>query len=148
MLSFVNLSVTGKSEEPAENSESYATELGGQKFHLDTPASSGNPTKATIPPSLQWDFKKKAEPGADASEFPQGLPADLEEQRKFLTEQCIASFCLCLSRFPQHYKSLYRLAYLYTYSKTHKVSTTDRIAGELCLKPEQVITACLVVFIG
>ncbi|KYO31630.1 calcineurin-binding protein cabin-1 isoform E [Alligator mississippiensis] len=112
--------VTGKSEEPAENSESYATELGGQKFHLDTPASSGNPTKATIPPSLQWDFKKKAEPGADASEFPQGLPADLEEQRKFLTEQCIASFCLCLSRFPQHYKSLYRLAYLYTYSKTHK----------------------------
>lgn len=52
--------------------------------------------------------------------FPQGLPAGAEEQRQFLTEQCIASFRLCLSRFPQHYKSLYRLAFLYTHSKTHR----------------------------
>ncbi|NWU89217.1 CABIN protein, partial [Upupa epops] len=109
-----------KSEELLENLESYhPAEATGHKILVDPQSVSGNPIKAAIPTS-QWDCKKKAEPCGDASEFPHGLPADLEEQRKFLTEQCIASFCLCLSRFPQHYKSLYRLAYLYTYSKTHK----------------------------
>ncbi|XP_075291207.1 calcineurin-binding protein cabin-1 isoform X6 [Opisthocomus hoazin] len=113
--------IAGKSEELLESSESYhPAEPTGQKILVDPQSASGNPIKAAIPPPSQWDFKKKAEPCGDASEFPHGLPADLEEQRKFLTEQCIASFCLCLSRFPQHYKSLYRLAYLYTYSKTHK----------------------------
>ncbi|XP_048819840.1 calcineurin-binding protein cabin-1 isoform X5 [Lagopus muta] len=113
--------ITGKSEELLESSESYQTvEAAGQKVLVDPQPASGNPSKAAIPPPSQWDWKKKAEPCGDGSEFPLGLPADLEEQRKFLTEQCVASFCLCLSRFPQHYKSLYRLAYLYTYSKTHK----------------------------
>ncbi|KAM8797734.1 calcineurin-binding protein cabin-1 [Eudromia elegans] len=115
--------ITGKSEELLENPESYhAAEPSGQKVLLDTQSASGNPIKTAIPPpsQAQGDCKKKPEPCGDASEFPQCLPADLEEQRKLLTEQCIASFCLCLSRFPQHYKSLYRLAYLYTYSKTHK----------------------------
>uniref|UniRef100_A0A8C7E7A1 Calcineurin-binding protein cabin-1 n=1 Tax=Naja naja TaxID=35670 RepID=A0A8C7E7A1_NAJNA len=53
-------------------------------------------------------------------QFAQGLPTDLEEQRTFLTERCTAAFHLCLSRFPQHYKSLYRLACLYACSPTHK----------------------------
>ncbi|XP_059719741.1 calcineurin-binding protein cabin-1 isoform X3 [Haemorhous mexicanus] len=112
----------GKSEELLEISVSYdPTEPTAQKLLLDPQCASGNALRAAVVPGSQWDCKKKAEPGGeDACEFPQGLPADLEEQRKFLTEQCISSFCLCLSRFPQHYKSLYRLAYLYTYSKTHK----------------------------
>ncbi|KAL0186407.1 hypothetical protein M9458_018077, partial [Cirrhinus mrigala] len=38
------------------------------------------------------------------------LPKD---QKKTLVD-------VCVSRFPQHYKSLYRLAHLYAYSKTHK----------------------------
>lgn len=119
----LNAVVTGKSEELLESSESYhPAEPAGQKILLDHQPGSGNPSKAAVPPPSQWDCKKKAEPCGDAAEFPPGLPADLEEQRQFLTEQCIAAFCLCLSRFPQHYKSLYRLAYLYTYSKTHKVS--------------------------
>ncbi|XP_010215728.1 PREDICTED: calcineurin-binding protein cabin-1-like [Tinamus guttatus] len=113
--------ITGKSKEPLENSESHhSAEPAGQKVLLDAQSASGNPTKAAIPPPSQGDCRRKPEPCGDASEFPQSLPADLEEQRKLLTEQCITSFCLCLSRFPQHYKSLYRLAYLYTYSKTHK----------------------------
>lgn len=115
----------GKSEELLETSECYdPAEPTGQKLVVDP---SGNPLKAAIPSGSQWDCKKRGDSCAeDTSEFPHGLPADLEEQRKFLTEQCISSFCLCLSRFPQHYKSLYRLAYLYTYSKTHKVSS-DRV---------------------
>ncbi|NXO20967.1 CABIN protein, partial [Cisticola juncidis] len=110
----------GKSEELLESTELYdSAEPAGQKLVLDAQCASGNALKAA--PGSQWDCKRRAEPGGeDAAEFPPGLPADLEEQRKFLTEQCISSFCLCLSRFPQHYKSLYRLAYLYTYSTTHR----------------------------
>ncbi|XP_075071745.1 calcineurin-binding protein cabin-1 isoform X2 [Mixophyes fleayi] len=66
------------------------------------------------------DPRKKPEATVEVSEYPQSLPEGSEEQRKVLIEQCITSFTLCLSRFPQHYKSLYRLAYLYTQSQTHQ----------------------------
>uniref|UniRef100_A0A8C6YFL9 Calcineurin-binding protein cabin-1 n=1 Tax=Naja naja TaxID=35670 RepID=A0A8C6YFL9_NAJNA len=77
------------------------------------------PSKASAPPLPQGDHKRPAEPLC-TSQFAQGLPTDLEEQRTFLTERCTAAFHLCLSRFPQHYKSLYRLACLYACSPTHK----------------------------
>ncbi|XP_063000055.1 calcineurin-binding protein cabin-1 isoform X2 [Elgaria multicarinata webbii] len=101
----------GKSEEPLGNSEScHAAEP-----KLDPQAPVCISSKASL---SQWDPKRRSEPCTDL--FPQSLPVDLEEQRHFLTEHCVTSFHLCLSRFPQHYKSLYRLAYLYTYSTTHK----------------------------
>ncbi|KAJ7309748.1 hypothetical protein JRQ81_007813 [Phrynocephalus forsythii] len=77
------------------------------------------PSKAPAAAAAPWEAKRRGEPGTP-DPFLQGLPTGREEQRHFLTEQCIASFHLCLSRFPQHYKSLYRLAYLYAYSPTHK----------------------------
>ncbi|XP_061174422.1 calcineurin-binding protein cabin-1-like [Saccostrea echinata] len=40
--------------------------------------------------------------------------------RKDLIEKCMAALHLCLSRFPTHYKSTYRLAYVYFYSTFHK----------------------------
>uniref|UniRef100_A0ACB8FYE2 Uncharacterized protein n=1 Tax=Sphaerodactylus townsendi TaxID=933632 RepID=A0ACB8FYE2_9SAUR len=104
----------GKTEEPLENPE--FCQAAEQKLDLQSP--SGISSKASASSLSQWDSKRQSDPCAD--QFPQSLPVDLEEQRQFLTEQCITSFHLCLSRFPQHYKSLYRLAYLYAYSKTHK----------------------------
>ncbi|XP_064599840.1 calcineurin-binding protein cabin-1-like [Liolophura sinensis] len=41
-------------------------------------------------------------------------------KHKQLMDQCISALSLCLSRFPQHYKSLYRLAHLYFKSPIHK----------------------------
>lgn len=105
-----------------ESTEAFrVVEQSVQKPGADSSASAYIPSKppASTPPL--WDGKKRSDPLAEPVAFPQGLPAGAEEQRQFLTEQCISSFCLCLSRFPQHYKSLYRLAFLYTYSKTHRV---------------------------
>uniref|UniRef100_A0A8C8MHB9 Calcineurin-binding protein cabin-1 n=1 Tax=Oncorhynchus tshawytscha TaxID=74940 RepID=A0A8C8MHB9_ONCTS len=51
---------------------------------------------------------------------PQALPAERTEQRHMLVEMCVRALFLCLSRFPQHYKSLYRLAFFYTNSKTQQ----------------------------
>ncbi|XP_023502487.2 calcineurin-binding protein cabin-1 isoform X1 [Equus caballus] len=111
----------GKTEESLESTEGFrATEQGGQKPATDPPASACIPVKPPASAPTLWDGKKRGEPPGEPAAFPQGLPAGAEEQRQFLTEQCIASFRLCLSRFPQHYKSLYRLAFLYTYSKTHR----------------------------
>uniref|UniRef100_A0A8C9DKL5 Calcineurin-binding protein cabin-1 n=1 Tax=Prolemur simus TaxID=1328070 RepID=A0A8C9DKL5_PROSS len=111
----------GKTEESLESTEGFrATEQGGQKPATDPPAAACIPVKPLASASAFWDGRKRGDPLGEPVAFPQGLPAGAEEQRQFLTEQCIASFHLCLSRFPQHYKSLYRLAFLYTYSKTHR----------------------------
>lgn len=116
-------STVGKTEESLESAEGFrATEQGSQKAAADPAASAGIPVKPPVSAPAPWDGRKRGDPLAEPAAFPQGLPAGAEEQRQFLTEQCIASFRLCLSRFPQHYKSLYRLAFLYTYSKTHRVS--------------------------
>ncbi|XP_077730650.1 calcineurin-binding protein cabin-1 isoform X2 [Canis aureus] len=112
---------TGKTEESLESTEGFrVTEQGSQKPAADPPTSACIAVKTPASAPALWDGRKRADPPAEPAAFPQGLPAGAEEQRQFLTEQCIASFRLCLSRFPQHYKSLYRLAFLYTYSKTHR----------------------------
>ncbi|XP_015981616.2 calcineurin-binding protein cabin-1 isoform X1 [Rousettus aegyptiacus] len=111
----------GKTEESLESTEGFrATEQGSQKPAADSLASACIPVKPPASAPALWDGRKRGDPPGESAAFPQGLPAGAEEQRQFLTEQCIASFRLCLSRFPQHYKSLYRLAFLYTYSKTHR----------------------------
>ncbi|XP_026304210.1 calcineurin-binding protein cabin-1 isoform X3 [Piliocolobus tephrosceles] len=111
----------GKNEEPLESPEGFrAAEQGVQKPVAEPPASACIPGKPSASIPTLWDGKKRGDLPGEPVAFPQGLPAGAEEQRQFLTEQCIASFRLCLSRFPQHYKSLYRLAFLYTYSKTHR----------------------------
>ncbi|XP_067377712.1 calcineurin-binding protein cabin-1 isoform X2 [Channa argus] len=64
--------------------------------------------------------KRRPEPPAEVIEVPKALPHERSEQRRMLVEMCVRALFLCLSRFPQHYKSLYRLAFFYTKSKTHQ----------------------------
>lgn len=111
----------GRAEESSESSEgSRATEQGGQKPAADPPGPAGGPAKPQTPGPAPGDGRRRADAPAEPPAFPQGLPTGAEEQRQFLTEQCVASLHLCLGRFPQHYKSLYRLAFLYTHSRTHR----------------------------
>uniref|UniRef100_A0A3Q2D2M9 Calcineurin-binding protein cabin-1 n=1 Tax=Cyprinodon variegatus TaxID=28743 RepID=A0A3Q2D2M9_CYPVA len=70
--------------------------------------------------STASEGKKKPEPPAELMEVPKALPVERSDQRRMLVEMCIRALFLCLSRFPQHYKSLYRLAYFYSNSKTHQ----------------------------
>uniref|UniRef100_A0A8B9LHX5 Calcineurin binding protein 1 n=1 Tax=Astyanax mexicanus TaxID=7994 RepID=A0A8B9LHX5_ASTMX len=66
--------------------------------------------------------KRRPEPPTplELLEVPRCLPTGRVEQKKVLVDMCVRALFVCLGRFPQHYKSLYRLAHLYTYSKTHK----------------------------
>ena len=43
-------------------------------------------------------------------------------EEKELLDLCLKGLSLCLKRFPQHFKSLYRMAYVYYHSKDHRVS--------------------------
>ncbi|KAL0979452.1 hypothetical protein UPYG_G00185250 [Umbra pygmaea] len=61
-----------------------------------------------------------SDPPPEVVEVPKALPADRTEQRRMLVDMCVHALFLCLGRFPQHYKSLYRLAFFYTNSKTHQ----------------------------
>ncbi|KAB0370162.1 hypothetical protein FD755_018124 [Muntiacus reevesi] len=111
----------GKAEESSESTEgSRATEQGSQKPAADPQGPASGPAKPQTPGPAPGDGRKRADAPGELLAFPQGLPAGAEEQRQFLTEQCVASLHLCLGRFPQHYKSLYRLAFLYTHSRTHR----------------------------
>ncbi|XP_021334181.1 calcineurin-binding protein cabin-1 isoform X2 [Danio rerio] len=71
-------------------------------------------------PSSESKRRPEPPPPLEAMELPKALPAGREEQRKTLVDVCVRCLFLCLSRYPQHYKSLYRLAHLYAYSNTHK----------------------------
>ncbi|XP_036954498.1 calcineurin-binding protein cabin-1 isoform X6 [Acanthopagrus latus] len=80
------------------------------------PASS----QQTAPQTPASEGKKKPEPPAEVIEVPKALPAERGEQRRMLLDMCVRALFLCLGRFPQHYKSLYRLAFFYSNSKTHQ----------------------------
>ncbi|KAL8594874.1 hypothetical protein ACOMHN_016115 [Nucella lapillus] len=60
-----------------------------------------------------------------SSESSVPAPTVLEEEefrewKRRLLDKCVEGLNVCLSRFPTHYKSLYRLAYLYYASDTHR----------------------------
>uniref|UniRef100_A0A3P9JXR1 Calcineurin-binding protein cabin-1 n=1 Tax=Oryzias latipes TaxID=8090 RepID=A0A3P9JXR1_ORYLA len=78
------------------------------------------PQKAMPSQTQTSESKRKQEPPAEVIEVPKALPAERADQKKMLVEMCVRALFLCLSRFPQHYKSLYRLAYFYTNSKFHQ----------------------------
>jgi len=59
--------------------------------------------------------------------------ADVAVRYQALMEMCIKALGICLARFPQHFKSLYRLAYLYFHSNDFKVCAAGRLAGSLVL---------------
>ncbi|XP_075688174.1 calcineurin-binding protein cabin-1 isoform X2 [Rhinoderma darwinii] len=110
----------GRTDEPTEQPDTPSSvEVKGSP-EVQTSPTCSTPIRPLPPPLTLGDTKRKSDSTGDMSEYPQCLPEGAEEQRKVLIEQCITSFKLCLSRFPQHYKSLYRLAYLYTHSHTHQ----------------------------
>uniref|UniRef100_A0A673YLN3 Calcineurin binding protein 1 n=1 Tax=Salmo trutta TaxID=8032 RepID=A0A673YLN3_SALTR len=82
------------------------------------------PTPQATPQTPASDGKSRhqrwPEPPPEVVEVPKALPAERTEQRHMLVEMCVRALFLCLSRFPQHYKSLYRLAFFYTNSKTQQ----------------------------
>uniref|UniRef100_A0A8C9ZIE7 Calcineurin-binding protein cabin-1 n=1 Tax=Sander lucioperca TaxID=283035 RepID=A0A8C9ZIE7_SANLU len=78
------------------------------------------PSQQAAPQTPASEGKRKPEPPAEVIEVPKALPTERGDQRRMLVEMCVRSLFLCLSRFPQHYKSLYRLAFFYTNSKTHQ----------------------------
>ncbi|KAK2837599.1 hypothetical protein Q5P01_014811 [Channa striata] len=78
------------------------------------------PSQQAGPLTPAIEGKRKPEPPAEVIEVPKALPLERSEQRRMLVEMCVRALFLCLSRFPQHYKSLYRLAFFYTKSKTHQ----------------------------
>lgn len=89
------------------------------------PPHTAQPHKPHSQTGSSGEGKRRPEPPPplEVIELPKCLPTGRGEQRKTLVDVCVRSLFLCLSRFPQHYKSLYRLAHLYAYSKTHKVHT-------------------------
>ncbi|KAM7018529.1 calcineurin-binding protein cabin-1 isoform 2-T3 [Tautogolabrus adspersus] len=78
------------------------------------------PSQQSTPQTPASEGKRKPEPPIEVIEVPKALPTERADQRRMLVDMCVRALFLCLSRFPQHYKSLYRLAFFYSNSKTHQ----------------------------
>ncbi|XP_033475450.1 calcineurin-binding protein cabin-1 isoform X3 [Epinephelus lanceolatus] len=89
---------------------------------LPVPATPPKPahSQQATPQTPASEGKKKPEPPPEVIEVPKALPTERVDQKRMLVEMCVRALFLCLGRFPQHYKSLYRLAFFYTNSKTHQ----------------------------
>ncbi|XP_031705420.1 calcineurin-binding protein cabin-1 isoform X3 [Anarrhichthys ocellatus] len=99
------------------------TEASDPKVSVEpVPATPPKPSHSqqAAPQTPASEGKRKPEPPAEVIEVPKALPAELGDQRRMLVDMCVRALFLCLGRFPQHYKSLYRLAFFYTNSKTHQ----------------------------
>ena len=70
------------------------------------------------------DDKLKRSDGEGSGESDRAVTDQMDEHSRCvrLMDMCIEAMALCLNRFPQHYKSLYRLAYIYFHSPDHKVA--------------------------
>ncbi|XP_034162577.2 calcineurin-binding protein cabin-1 isoform X1 [Pangasianodon hypophthalmus] len=102
--------------------ESSDTTLSVTSPEMSVPKPPAPDTPTQAPTALLRSAPRRPEPPAppELLEVPRCLPTGRVEQRKVLVEMCVRALFLCLNRFPQHYKSLYRLAHLYACSKTHK----------------------------
>uniref|UniRef100_A0A672HWL7 Calcineurin binding protein 1 n=1 Tax=Salarias fasciatus TaxID=181472 RepID=A0A672HWL7_SALFA len=96
-----------------------SAEPGPQPLPVPTTPPKPAPPQQAAPQTPASDGKKKPEPPAEV-EVPKALPAERADQRRMLLDMCVRALFLCLGRFPQHYKSLYRLAFFYSNSKTHQ----------------------------
>uniref|UniRef100_A0A672RJU7 Calcineurin-binding protein cabin-1 n=1 Tax=Sinocyclocheilus grahami TaxID=75366 RepID=A0A672RJU7_SINGR len=118
----MDISSATLSQESSVTQESSDTTLSITSPEASVPKTPTSDTPTQAPPHPLHSGKRKPElpPPLEVIELPKCLPPGWREQRKTLVHVCVRSLFLCLSRFPQHYKSLYRLAHLYAYSRTHK----------------------------
>ncbi|KAM5192446.1 calcineurin-binding protein cabin-1 isoform 2-T2 [Mantella aurantiaca] len=116
----IHIDERGKTEEQMEHADATSSAEQRVGSEVQTSPTCTTPVRVLVAPAPLSDPRRKLEATMEILEYPLSLPEDFEGQRKVLIEQCITAFKLCLSRFPQHYKSLYRLAYLYTHSNTNQ----------------------------
>ncbi|XP_062855378.1 calcineurin-binding protein cabin-1 [Trichomycterus rosablanca] len=112
----IDITSTTLSQESSDTMQS----LTSPETTASKPSAPDTPTQA--PHSLPRPAPRRPEPLArpELLDVPKVLPAGRLEQRKALVNMCVRALFLCLNRFSQHYPSLYRLAHLYAYSRTHK----------------------------
>ncbi|XP_062592133.1 calcineurin-binding protein cabin-1-like [Saccostrea cucullata] len=101
-----------KTEEPSKGNP---PQEGGKGTNSVNPVEAGGGDTDT--PKPEKENKNEESSKSEEKEKPKLEGTAL---RKDLIDKCMAALHLCLSRFPTHYKSTYRLAYVYFYSTFHK----------------------------
>ena len=120
----------GKTDTP--DTEAHSTKQKSEGPAIEEPPKTGNvkTESVVLPPGGgggDADVSRTEEGGVKREEHSRPEKKETrprlegEALRKDLIEKCMAALHLCLSRFPTHYKSTYRLAYVYFYSPYHKV---------------------------
>ncbi|XP_065051362.1 calcineurin-binding protein cabin-1-like [Rhopilema esculentum] len=97
----------------------------------------------SLPPSNEQSFSGAAKedekiPSLAVSMIRYKFSSEEERERyKKIIDRCVDAFSLCLKRFPEHYKSQHKIAFVMTYFETHKDLSFSR---ELLLGSSGVTT--------
>ncbi|XP_070531569.1 calcineurin-binding protein cabin-1-like [Ptychodera flava] len=106
----------------SESTQSTDSEMitSGSKNDDDKQSSSGVSNKDSAQSEKASTAKESSEENLSEATKTETKEPTVREKQVKLIGLCLDALALCLSRFPQHYKSLYRMANLYLISPTHK----------------------------
>ena len=92
------------------------------------PSKSANASDGTIVSEIETNNDREENvveknPNVKGSLLKRSFATTRDEIRyKTIVDRCMSAFAVCLKRFPEHYKSQYKIAYVATYFETHRVS--------------------------
>ena len=116
--------VKGDGKEMKETGETAIGTVGRTEEAMNTKTKEKTEeTKAkTVEEDKGKDISKEKAEDKDTGKEKEGESNNATHvEEKELLDLCLKGLSLCLKRFPQHFKSLYRMAYVYYHSKDHRV---------------------------
>jgi len=90
------------------------------------PSKSANASDGTIGSEIETNNDREENvveknPNVKGSLLKRSFATTRDEIRyKTIVDRCMSAFAVCLKRFPEHYKSQYKIAYVATYFETHR----------------------------
>ncbi|XP_071511667.1 uncharacterized protein [Diadema antillarum] len=108
-------------EESAEIEQSSGKEKDPQGHPAgEAMEKSGAPSDQRSSEAGERDDGQREEENDKEEEDEEEVEEGTKERHIKLIDACVAAMKLCLQRFPQHYKSAYRLAFIYAHTPSHK----------------------------
>ncbi|XP_072181988.1 uncharacterized protein [Diadema setosum] len=103
----------GKEKDPQGNPAGRAVEKSGAPSDEDA-------VQRSSEAGGMDDGQREKENNKEEEEEEEEVEEGRKERHIKLIDACVAAMKLCLQRFPQHYKSAYRLAFIYAHTPSHK----------------------------
>ncbi len=111
-----------ESQVDAETGEVQVTKESGKNTNETTSVAVEKGSESSLKETERKDKTEEEEGVTKQDELIKDPSTVQKVDAKELIDLCLQGFALCLKRFPQHFKAMYQLAFIYYNSKDHRVS--------------------------